>query len=66
MLSIKFLRVSLWHMNISAGVVRAIALQQIDHAPRAITRVCKVVMAEAKNRIYPNIRKFAFEKFVKE
>ena len=35
MLSIKFLRVSLWHMSISTGVVRAIALQQIDHTPHA-------------------------------
>ena len=34
-LSIKFFCVSLRHMSISAGVVRAIALQQIDHAPHA-------------------------------
>mgnify|MGYP001727447099 CR=1 FL=1 len=32
-MSIKFLCVTLPHMSISAGVVRAIALQQIDHAP---------------------------------
>ena len=35
MLSDKFLCVTLSHMSISAGVVRAIALQQIDHAPHA-------------------------------
>ena len=34
-MSIKFLCVTLPHMSISAGVVRAIALQQIDHAPHA-------------------------------
>ena len=31
----KFLRVTLWHMSIGAGVVRAVALQQIHHAPHA-------------------------------
>ena len=35
LLSIKFLCATLPHMSISAGVVRAIALQQIDHAPHA-------------------------------
>ena len=35
MLSIKFLRVSLWHMSIGAGVVRTVTLQQIHHAPHA-------------------------------
>ena len=34
-LSIKFMCVTLPYMSISAGVVRAIALQQIDHAPHA-------------------------------
>ena len=33
MLSIKFLCATLPYMSISAGVVRAIALQQIDHTP---------------------------------
>ena len=35
MLSIKFLCATLPYMSISAGVVRAIALQQVDHAPHA-------------------------------
>ena len=33
MLSIKFLRVSLWHMSIGAGVVVAVTFQQVDNAP---------------------------------
>ena len=37
MLSIKFLRVTLWHMSIGARVIRSIALQQIDNAPHAQT-----------------------------
>ena len=35
LLSIKFLCVTLWHMSIGAGVVVAIALQQVDGAPHA-------------------------------
>lgn len=35
LLSIKFLYVTLSHMSICAGVVRAVALQQIDNAPHA-------------------------------
>lgn len=31
----KFLRVTLWHMSICAGVVIAIPFQQIDRAPDA-------------------------------
>ena len=37
LLSIKFLCVTLWHMNIRAGVVVAITFQQIDDAPHAET-----------------------------
>ena len=37
MLSIKFLRVSLWHMSIAAGVVVAVTFQQVDHAPDSET-----------------------------
>ena len=37
MLSIKFLRVSLWHMSIGARVIRAVALQQVDGSPDAET-----------------------------
>lgn len=37
MLSIKFLRVSLWHMSIRAGVIVAVTLQQVDDAPDAKT-----------------------------
>ena len=33
--AIQFLCVTLWHMSISAGVVRAVALQQIHHTPHA-------------------------------
>ena len=35
LLSIKFPCVTLWHMSIGTGVVRTIALQQIDHTPHA-------------------------------
>ena len=35
MLSIKFLRVTLWHMSIGAGIVITITFQQIDRAPNA-------------------------------
>lgn len=34
-LSIKFLWVTLWHMSIRAGVIGAVALQQVDNAPHA-------------------------------
>ena len=37
MLSIKFLRVSLWHMSIRAGVVVAVTFQQVDDTPDAET-----------------------------
>ena len=37
MLSIKFLRVSLWHMSIGRGIVLAVTFQQVDHAPYAQT-----------------------------
>ena len=33
LLSIKFLRVTLWHMSIAAGVILSITLQQVDAAP---------------------------------
>ena len=33
MLSIKFLRVTLWHMSIGARVVVAVTFQQVDDAP---------------------------------
>ena len=33
LLSIKFLRVTLWHMSICAGVVVAVTFQQVDNAP---------------------------------
>ena len=33
MLSIKFLRVTLWHMSIGARVVIAITFQQVDDTP---------------------------------
>lgn len=36
-LSIKFFCVSLRHMSIGAGIVRAVAFQQVDHAPHAET-----------------------------
>lgn len=35
LLSINFLCVTLWHMSIGARVIRAVALQQINHAPHA-------------------------------
>ena len=35
LLSIKLSYVTLRHMSIGSGVVRAVALQQIDHAPHA-------------------------------
>ena len=37
MLSIKFLRVSLWHMSIGSGIIIAITLQQVDDGPDAET-----------------------------
>ena len=37
MLSIKFLRVTLWHMSISAGVVVSVAFQQVNGSPNAET-----------------------------
>ena len=33
MLSIKFLRVTLWHMSIGARVVIAVTFQQVDDTP---------------------------------
>ena len=33
----KFLRVTLWHMSIRAGVVVAVTFQQVDDAPHAET-----------------------------
>ena len=33
MLSIKFLRVSLWHMSICARVVVSVTFQQVDDTP---------------------------------
>ncbi len=33
MLSIKFLRVTLWHMSIGARVVVAVTFQQVDDTP---------------------------------
>ena len=36
-LSIKFLCVTLWHMSICAGVVVAIAFQQVDDTPNTET-----------------------------
>ena len=35
MLSIKFLRVTLWHMSIRARIVVAVTLHEIDNAPNA-------------------------------
>ena len=37
MLSIKFLRVTLWHMSICARIIVAVAFQKIDDAPNAKT-----------------------------
>ena len=37
MLSIKFLRVTLWHMSICTGVVVAVTFQQVDDTPDAET-----------------------------
>ena len=37
MLSIKFLRVTLWHMSIRTGVVVAVTFQQVDDTPDAET-----------------------------
>lgn len=36
-LSIKFMCVTLPYMSIGAGIVRAVAFQQVDHAPHAET-----------------------------
>lgn len=38
MLSIKFLRVSLWHMSICTGLVIAVAFHEIDGIPD--TKTC--------------------------
>lgn len=47
MLSIKFLRITLWYISIGAGIIATVLLQEIDNTPHAQasaqsnTNICK-------------------------